>query len=260
MGNEASVPEDEGLQPPSQIPPNGELSESIRVGKALKVAKAVLQKATDASVFRDSAGESVHPSQEHSKQIYEDTTACIPVMYTAEGGAGFKQVPNAATPGAAAQAAISIRTGGKVVRNGGRALINSMRNLAVGSGAPKSDKSSSAERVVPPAPNSGGLFKAENAWETNWDDDDDDEDDSDDSTEEEVVILPEKPPALPDQPSDLVSMPLPMIPMLTKGLSNEWENGFPLQSKPPPYEKPSVQMFLPLLRVLGKGSFGKVRC
>jgi hypothetical protein len=265
MGNEASVPEDEGLQPPSHTTPNGghePASESMRVGKAFKAAKAVLQKAADGTVFRDTGGESFYPSQEQSKQYYEDTSSStipIPVMYTAEGGASIKNHLQS-TPAAAAaaqQAANSIRTGGKVVRNGGRALINSMRNLTVGTGSAKSEKQlSAAERSVPQAPSSG-KFRAENAWETNWDDDED-EDDSDESREQDHTTSPQQPPASLAEPPDLLRQPLPNIPYFAPGLNQEWDNGA-LAIKPPVHEKPSVQMFLPLLRVLGKGSFGKVR-
>lgn len=270
MGNEASVPEDEGLQPPSQIPPNGvhePATESMRVGKAFKAAKAVLQKAADGTVFRETGGESFYPSQEQSKQYLKEpasiSTIPIPVMYTAEGGANLKNNMQSPAPAAAAaaaqQAANSIRTGGKVVRNGGRALINSMRNLTVGTGTTKSDKQNSAsERSVPQAPNSG-LFRAENAWETNWDDDEDEED-SDDGTEHDQATSPQKPPPSPAEPPDLLREPVPVIPHFSPGLNHqEWDNGLIANHKPPVHEKPSVQMFLPLLRVLGKGSFGKVR-
>lgn len=183
-------------------------------------------------------------------------------MYTAEGGASFKnnlQTPAPAAAAAAAQqAANSIRTGGKVVRNGGRALINSMRNLTVGTGATKSERQlGNSERSVPPAPSSG-LFRAENAWETNWDDDED-EDESDESTEHDHSTSPQKPPASPTRPPDLSREPLPTISQFSPGLNHqEWDNGILANHKPPVHEKPSVQMFLPLLRVLGKGSFGKV--
>lgn len=38
----------------------------------------------------------------------------------------------------------------------------------------------------------------------------------------------------------------------------EWDTGV-MQEQSIDYEKPNVEMFMPLLRVLGKGSFGKVR-
>lgn len=271
MGNETSVPEDDGLQPPSQIPPGG--GEQPRVGgKALKVAKAVLQKATDNSFQRGdseqsaaTAGDKFYPATQSSelfpspasKMSFKpgDGNPTIPVMFASEGsGRATSSAHHAAshassTGTAAAHATVSsIRTGGKAVRNGGRALLNSMKNLTV-------NTTGSSSTPKPP------TLRAENDWETRWDDDDDSDEGDDDEEEAQPKAAAATSPVRAQAP-DLLSAPSPTLalPSLQQSHSSlEWERDqVQLKPKVPSYEKPNVQMFLPLLRVLGKGSFGKV--
>mmetsp|Transcript_9543 Transcript_9543/g.15897 ORF Transcript_9543/g.15897 Transcript_9543/m.15897 type:complete len:670 (+) Transcript_9543:467-2476(+) len=300
MGNETSVPEDDGLQPPSQIPPPADSATdgSMRVGgKAVKLAKAVLQKATDRGDHSESSrtstdggypgGEKFYTAQEQYKispkssassspqqQYYSNNSngggyqkggdelsphSSIPVMFASEGGVKPPPPPH----NAAAQAANSIRTGGKAVRNGGRAIMNSMRNLTVATSGSGKNMS---------APRSGGLKREENEWETNWDEDG--EDSSSEEEEEQQGAVPSPPKQKqPSRPPNLAvsqkqkqqqqqqSSPLPQLPTLapSQGIAEVLlENNLAIRPKPPVSEKPNVQMFLPLLRVLGKGSFGKV--
>jgi len=178
--------------------------------------------------------------------------------------------------------------GGKVVRDGGRNLINAMKNLSL--------KGSNRD------------LKQENEWETRWDEDDDD--DSDDDTEDDRKMAPivaagmkPAPAAAPKvhlrpgmdnshssavplkrPPTDVIPpTPVPVRDLLSTDEIQKLEPASPtpttettataaLQSSSSwdsqsnsqtaeseaSYEKPNVQMFLPLLRVLGKGSFGKV--
>jgi hypothetical protein len=252
MGNEASIPEDEGLKPPSQAPPQGELHESMRVGKALKVAKSVLQKASDATAFRDQNGDSTNAIHQPPPQTYyEDIHAPMSSAYSTDGLASVKAL---STSAAAQQAANTIRSGGKVVRNSGRALMNSMRNLTVGT---TGKTGAHSDRTVQPAPNSGGSLRAEHAWETNWDDDvDDDDDDSDENNGEADRYSPLAAVSeVSERTLDISSTPPPYLPHSQQ----EWNSDLCLRPKSLQlYEKPNLQAFLPLLRVLGKGSFGKV--
>lgn len=294
MGNETSLPEADGLQPPSQIPPHGAAESeggSLRTGgkKAVKLAKAVLSKATDGNNFRGDHGdistgsypqqtgsEKFYPAQEQyspkppPQQYYNgqkssaqgDAHVREPIMFASEGGGGARPPPPPHNSNAAQHAASSIRTGGKAVRNGGRALINSMRSLTVATGTGKNGGTT--------APRSGGLKKEENEWETNWDEDGDDsssEEDEDVSTPAAAAIphiQPKPQPiARPPNVQALRQSATPALPTLAmSGGSNLLgfeNNSLSVRPKVPMYEKPNVQMFLPLLRVLGKGSFGKVR-
>jgi hypothetical protein len=250
MGNEASIPEDEGLKPPSQGPPQGELHEALRVGKALKVAKSVLQKASDATAFRDQNVDSTNAvNHPYSQNYYEDVHAPISSTYSSEGIVSVKAL---STSAAAQQAANTIRSGGKVVRNSGRALMNSMRNLTVGTTGKLGVYS---DRTLQPAPSSGESLRAEHAWETNWDDDDDDDDsDENNGDADRYLPLPIVSEVSVPAPENAVN-PLPYL----QHVRQEWNSELSLRPKPlNVYEKPNLQAFLPLLRVLGKGSFGKV--
>ena len=114
----------------------------------------------------------------------------------------------------------------------GAALVNSMRHLAI-----------------------GVRKKEATEWEKNWD-----EDESDDEEEDAVAAAPlharqmehgfsvPPPPAYPE-PTDLLSEPLPGQEQLVD--PKEWDTADDTS------QKPNARMF-PMLRVLGKGSFGKV--
>lgn len=129
----------------------------------------------------------------------------------------------------------------------------------------------------------GGAAKEVNDWETKWDEDDDDSEEGEEAIPGNEQQYVEKLP-----PSESQHQPLHphMRPGIDAGLGKtlgmeqhhahltastsdsvpqqqksqlsvedgvEWDTGAQIS-----LEKPNVQMFLPLLRVLGKGSFGKV--
>jgi hypothetical protein len=165
------------------------------------------------------------------------------------------------------------KKGGMNFRSSGRgaAIINSMKNLSISSAIQKAaDKAKSGK--------GGGEV---NEWETKWDEDDDDDDESDDGNQgrESHSNKPLHPPvgsipgssnaplatdancAQSQQNAHLVTAtpesdkhPLQRVDTTDDVV---WDTG--LMKGQPPQDKPNVQMFLPLLRVLGKGSFGKVR-
>jgi len=151
----------------------------------------------------------------------------------------------------------------------GAALINSMRNLSLGV---------------------RNKQKGEvNDWEKQWDEDDDSEGEDESDLRQQQQLQSSMPlhqirPGMdaghsaPDsllqaqqlaspsatqpvvanfvtpetQPEDLLSKPIG-----EDGV--EWDTGAPQQQQPDANLKPNVQMFMPMLRVLGKGSFGKVK-
>lgn len=160
-----------------------------------------------------------------------------------------------------------LKKGGMNFKSGkGASIINSMKNLsikdAIKGAATKSGKGGDGGEEV-------------NDWETKWDEDDDDDDDEDESDEDEEV---EKPPITPLHPQvqqqvdnmGFAETPQQKAHLVTATPENDvyppqrlagedggnWSTGI-VQGQPPG-DKPNVQMFLPLLRVLGKGSFGKV--
>jgi hypothetical protein len=197
------------------------------------------------------------------------------------------------------------KKGGFMRSNGrGAAIINSMKNLSLGS---------AMQRASPKQPNASNQQQQQqqqptvNDWETKWDEDDDDSD-GDDEDEEiddhgnanhgmQPSAAPLHPPMRPgidptntpgQQPS--MSMPItttvfaspqpsskshlvtatpdqdgamtvtPARPTTIRQDSEdglEWDTGA-LADVGDEDDRPNVQMFLPLLRVLGKGSFGKV--
>ena len=160
---------------------------------------------------------------------------------------------------------------------GARGMISSMRNLSIG----------------------GALRKQKDVqdWEKQWDEDEDDDEDESDE-EDEHHQLQQQPPlhslkataaAAPptvmtgsslqraSEPTDLLSGPPVTASYASSGLSSsslmaatttvqqqaagpDWDTeGIPQAPREATGRKPDVQMFLPMLRVLGKGSFGKVR-
>lgn len=166
----------------------------------------------------------------------------------------------------------SFRNGGKVVREGGRKVINSLKNLSLGQRGSKKK-----------------TQKDENEWETKWDEDDDESDEEiDDVKMGPVSAVTHLRPGMDGGHSSLSPTMATVEPVrLTALISQEatlhvaiatrqhaalesaldanglgWETGTDLDMISPQdslYERPNIQMFLPLLRVLGKGSFGKVR-
>lgn len=162
----------------------------------------------------------------------------------------------------------------KAATGRGAALINSMRNLSLGGALrPKQPKAVAQD------------------WEKQWDEDDeeDDEDDEEEEEEEEIILGADEaaqavPIPLHQQPSSpehtivppaAASFPIDESPikhteslalqhLTDAGISTESEDGLEWDTNTgaeptSDEEKPNMQMFLPMLRVLGKGSFGKVR-
>lgn len=296
MGNEPSVPEDDGLQPPSQIPPQRSFdtaNESRGGGKALKAVKAALQRTTadpdprasgdnhyshnqqqtfsynskpagDGNNFSNTSQPGFHNQKSgHIRNKSLDPSQAVPVFFasSSESSAASRNHQNAASAITTSSGMNSVpgiaASGSKAVRNGGRALINSMRNLTVATGSRKTNM---------------GPQREENDWETKWDEDDDE---SDGEEEESHVEMKQDAQSKPSphspqqQPVDLLSEPIvasqvvpsqtpPQVPKLRPTGDVDWDKVTVAQSKLVEYEKPNVQMFLPLLRVLGKGSFGKV--
>lgn len=154
----------------------------------------------------------------------------------------------------------------------GTRLINSMKNLAI-----------SAKGAVVHADHSDGKSPTSDSvsdWQRQWEDDDES-----DAEDEEDVKMPAKGgmhsplrpgmmndgysttavgvarlgPASPERESATMATLSPTKDQYDRQLSDgvEWDTGKQVM---PQREKPSIEMFLPMLRVLGKGSFGKVRC
>ena len=100
-----------------------------------------------------------HPQQQYavdaSTPLQGGDPPVVGVMYATEG---HRTMASAA----AASAANSLRSGGKAVRNSGRALFNSMKNLSL---------VRSGSNLKP--------TKDESEWESKWDDDEDSDSDND---------------------------------------------------------------------------------
>lgn len=146
----------------------------------------------------------------------------------------------------------------------GAAIINSMKSLSISSAIQKAADKAKLTK-------GGGV----NDWATKWDEDDDsDDDDEHVATNKKQPLHPRMDQTLvPPSAGAIAGSPWPEVqphahrvtatpesdvhPMPTSsGGTHSWESQ-PIQRQP--QDKPNVQMFLPLLRVLGKGSFGKVR-
>lgn len=208
-----------------------------------------------------------------------------------------------------ATSGISYGSGGGKKGGRGKALMNSMRNLSIGSTI-RSGVQATAHAAAATANAAVATAAAVNAnvkshsskggvaeWETRWDADDDDDDDDDSDGEDETDSKPsavsvatapihhqqqpqlqpgmddgyqtQSPPrgAATVDPSKVQTPPsatsLQRSHLVTpirddrRSVSDdglEWDTGIQQDIA----SKPNVQMFMPLLRVLGKGSFGKV--
>jgi hypothetical protein len=174
----------------------------------------------------------------------------------------------------------------------GAAIINSMRNLSLGTAISRaSPKNNNAGTN-----NINNIKSSVNDWETRWDDDEDDSEGEEDEKPpaanntlplqlrpgmDNFASTPTKLPDLQYNHQQSQSQPQPQKAHLVTATPEdqrqqqtqqqqlpssqadaddgvEWDSGAMLGAGDP-HEKPNVQMFLPLLRVLGKGSFGKVR-
>lgn len=208
------------------------------------------------------------PNQSHAqhggqKQQYASTPA--PQRNDAPGGQ--QEV------GGMYQSQAKEKKGGMNFRSSGRgaAIINSMKNLSISGAIQKAADKAKSGKI-------GGEV---NEWETKWDEDDDDDDESDDGNQGREIhsnkplhsqvgsttgssnapLATDENCAQPQQKAHLVTAtpesdkrPLQRVDTTDGAV---WDTG--LMQGQPSQDKPNVQMFLPLLRVLGKGSFGKVR-
>ena len=209
----------------------------------------------------------------------------------------YVQNPNgSASQPAPGKKGLGLRTSGR-----GAAIINSMRNLSLGTAMHRA-----AGTAAGGSPKAG---KEVNDWETRWDEDDDSDGEEDEDSKLPATSVPmaahagvpmhsqlrpgmdgghSTPMVSPAKPAPMQQYASPQVvpPQAQKahlvtatpdgdgiqldqrrqnklqpnesedGL--EWDTGAHIEQEET-YEKPNVQMFLPLLRVLGKGSFGKVR-
>jgi hypothetical protein len=136
-----------------------------------------------------------------------------------------------------------------------------MRNLKIGQRGPGTPHEAPGTKTT-------GLSSV-NEWQRQWDDDDESD------GEDEPNGMPMHPPMAkgsagipksPERGGESATMPaypqkvengIPQVQMteMARQLSDglEWDTGVQIQQK----HKPNIEMFLPMLRVLGKGSFGK---
>lgn len=169
----------------------------------------------------------------------------------------------------------------------GTRLINSVKNLAIN--AKGAVVHGDQEQTIDPAKPTTGHSVSD--WQRQWEEDDESDDDDDDAklpasqlrpgmdegySQASVAAMPNADPrmlqsAAPRSPQKSQPATMPVTPgrdgvirsspsprQYTTQLSDgvEWDTGAQVM---PRKEKPSIEMFLPMLRVLGKGSFGKVR-
>eukprot|EP00980_Cylindrotheca_fusiformis_P008851 scaffold1888_cov120-Cylindrotheca_fusiformis.AAC.21 len=205
-------------------------------------------------------------SSQPPQQQYAPATAQHKINVT--GSLQHEAGSNYASPPRGKKGGMNFRSSGR-----GAAIINSMKSLSISNAIQKAaDKAKSGK--------GGGAAGEVNEWETRWDEDDDDEDDeSDEATEQtgshahkplhaqdgslaeapKTVLVGEENWPPPQQKARLVTAtPESGIrPQQPGAIAGGWDTGIvpTLHS----HEKPNVHMFLPLLRVLGKGSFGKKR-
>lgn len=297
MGNEGSLPEQGGEQefedqaraPPSSSNPPVAPQPSTRGGRIVNAFRRNNNTPSEAADYAQRDSERImneqeqqqYYSQQPQQQMYpmpQQQQAMISDPYFAQTPTQTSQYTmpqqgespvvgvmyqNNTTP----KKGMNFRQGANTA---GRTIINSMKNLTL------TRKPSQIQRQA-----SNG--KSVNDWEKQWDEDDDDEDDEE---EEQVESTDVKTPAAaqplhrqmrPGLDAGLSSAPLSSAPLVTSTPPQkphvvteesidqlkpvpddgvEWDTGDPLEA---PLDKPKVEMFLPLLRVLGKGSFGKVR-
>lgn len=166
------------------------------------------------------------------------------------------------------------KKGGMNFRSSGRgaAIINSMKSLSI---------SNAIQKAADKAKSGKGAGGEVNEWETKWDEDDDDDDESDDAAERmgshgikplhpqavstsghsnTALMVDEKWPQSQQKAHLVTATPESDLRPAELGATADsagWDTD--LIQDQQSQDKPNVQMFLPLLRVLGKGSFGKVR-
>jgi hypothetical protein len=197
-------------------------------------------------------------------------------------GVLYQNSPNANT--STSKKGLNFRPSGR----GAAAIINSMRNLSLGNAMNRTSASSPKHATTT-------TGKEVNDWETKWDEDDDSDDDDEKPNGVPMTTtttMPLHPQMRPGMDAGLSSAtPTTVIPIMAATTATtleaksatttttdapqqsqphvvpaaaedgvEWDTGAVLHQGPVvPNDKPNVQMFMPLLRVLGKGSFGKVR-
>lgn len=281
MGNEGSIPanedefESQARAPPSSVNPSTPQQQtqqqSQTPGRGGRMMNAVFHRRQ-----QNNTAQHPHPnpsappmqpedmvmmSPEQQQQYYQEQQDLYEQQqqqqYYNQSGYPSNESYNKATNNAVAAATTPSKKPGLNFRPTGRAgaaLLNSMKNLSLGGGR-----------------NSKNTTTAEE-WETKWDEDDE----SDEEEEEEEGEIQK----MPAHPSPVARPGLDMVGVNTVATSPapsktkthlvtatpeqgsledgvEWDTG--VAATGDDYEKPNVEMFLPLLRVLGKGSFGKVR-
>ena len=196
---------------------------------------------------------------------------------TAGGGTGAAAPPSTSSSSATTttptkKSGLNFRPTGRA----GAAILNSMKHLSLGN----------SSRGI-----NNNKTTTTQDWETRWDEDDD----SDEGAAVEDQLQRKQQPAHPlsahphapplvrpgmDLPPSISTPATTTVAMATATLIDttttkphlvtatpeqavaedgvEWDTGVYAPVGGEDYEKPNVQMFLPLLRVLGKGSFGKV--
>ena len=176
--------------------------------------------------------------------------------------------------------------GGKGGKLPGTRLINSMKNLAINAKGAAGAVIHAEQEELPGVKATGSVSDWQRQWEA------DDESDEEDEEDAKMPASPLRPamdqgyslagfgvpnaeprmipaPQSPARGMESATMPVsaakdgvirdspnrqPMNRQESDGV--EWDTGAQVM---PVKEKPSIEMFLPMLRVLGKGSFGKVR-
>jgi len=199
--------------------------------------------------------EQQHHQQQQPLQQYYSQSGYPPGGEHAKANAAIPASTSTTTASTPTKKGLNFRPTGRA----GAAILNSMKNLSLGS--------------------SRNVNKATaQDWEQRWDEDDDSDEGEDQSdtftnqpahTTTQAAAAHHVPPfSRPGMdPLPPISSPVPQTeskPHLVTatpepGMTEdgvEWDTG--IFAPGHEYEKPNVQMFLPMLRVLGKGSFGKV--
>jgi hypothetical protein len=255
MGQEASVPldgEEQSLEEQARAPPSSAVVAPLSPRSSGAKRKGGMHLSglfPSSSLTRKEAAAAMNPDHilgdesQSSSQRHLDALQRIPVSHEANGDASFTQhhqyppehssapaeTPNTTTPTK------------KLLSGRARGMISSMRHLSLGITSRK-----------PKEPNNTD-------WEKQWDDDEDDSEDDEEGEPNQATLVPTT-----TGPLHATLPPMPLTAVAEDDDDDETvrhvippeEAGLEI---PPELQKPDVQMFMPVLRVLGKGSFGKVR-
>lgn len=268
MGQEASVPADPDLEEQARAPPSvahppppslrtvgrpgSKLGQMFRTPNDFEGKEAARAAATGGNFYPEEQLQEAYSNGSGANQYQNEFYPNQPPPPPADFDDGQQPV------------SVGVMYDGKGSKRGfgraqvrGAALINSMRNLSLKVGSARKQEA--------------------NEWAKQWDEDEDDDDDEEEQdfaitterpgmdmghgqTMASVVapppghaIVTAKPLPLTEPPEDLLSKPLPHQQQIQDD-TVEWDSAV----SPDDSGKPNVQMFMPMLRVLGKGSFGKV--